>query len=264
MEVKIEQTWKDALEDEFSKEYFEELTKFVKEEYKKGAVYPEPKNIFRAFDLCPFNKVEVVVLGQDPYHGPGQANGLCFAVGENVPLPPSLQNIFKEIESDLEQHQQKAETSHAPQMQGADSGFSETYTEYGGEKPQASATKHVGMREKSRSGDLERWAKQGVLLLNATLTVRAHSAGSHQNKGWEEFTDAVIKTLSDKREGLVFMLWGNYAKAKGAHIDRTRHLVLEAAHPSPFSAHSGFFGCKHFSKANDFLISHHKKPIDWL
>lgn len=222
MNVKIEQTWKDALSDEFSKQYFDELTKFVKDEYKKDVIYPAPKNVFRAFDLCPFDKVEVVILGQDPYHGPGQANGLCFAVGEQVPLPPSLQNIFKEIESDL------------------------------------------GKPLIHRDGDLSRWAEQGVLLLNATLTVRAHTAGSHQNKGWEEFTDAAVRALSEKRENLVFMLWGNYAKAKGAHINRSKHLVLEAAHPSPFSAHNGFFGSKHFSKANNYLISHHKKPIDWL
>ncbi len=230
MNVKIEPTWKEALENEFSKEYFEQLTAFVKDEYKRGAVYPAPKNIFRAFDLCPFDKVEVVIIGQDPYHGPGQANGLCFAVGEGIPLPPSLQNIYKEIASDMGDRAQSEEV----------------------------------LRSAGRSGDLSRWAEQGVLLLNATLTVRAHSAGSHQNKGWEEFTDAVIKTLSDKREHLVFMLWGNYAKAKGAHIDRSKHLVLEAAHPSPFSAHSGFFGCKHFSRTNNYLIAHNKKPIDWL
>ncbi len=221
MDVTIEPTWKEALQDEFSKEYFEKLTSFVKEEYRKGAVYPAPKNIFRAFDLCPFSAVKVVVLGQDPYHGPGQANGLCFAVGKDVPLPPSLQNIFKELESDL------------------------------------------GKPLEHRTGDLERWAKQGVLLLNATLTVRAREAGSHQEEGWEHFTDAVIRALSDRREHLVFMLWGNYAKAKGAHIDRSKHLVLEAAHPSPFSAHSGFFGCKHFSRANAYLKEHGEDPIDW-
>ena len=221
MDVTIEPTWKEAPQDEFSKEYFEKLTSFVKEEYRKGAVYPAPKNIFRAFDLCPFSAVKVVVLGQDPYHGPGQANGLCFAVGKDVPLPPSLQNIFKELESDL------------------------------------------GKPLEHRTGDLERWAKQGVLLLNATLTVRAREAGSHQEEGWEHFTDAVIRALSDRREHLVFMLWGNYAKAKGAHIDRSKHLVLEAAHPSPFSAHSGFFGCKHFSRANAYLKEHGEDPIDW-
>ena len=222
MEVKIDESWKKEIGGEFEKPYFKELAEFVRQEYKSGAVYPPPKNIFNAFELCPFEKVEVVVLGQDPYHGISQANGLCFAVGEGVPLPPSLQNIFKEIESEY------------------------------------------GSPMKNRSGDLSRWAKQGVLLLNATLTVRAHSAGSHQNKGWEEFTDATVKALSEKREHLVFMLWGNYAKNKGAHIDRAKHCVLEAAHPSPFSAHSGFFGCNHFKKANEYLEKHNKKPIDWL
>ena len=245
MTGKIEPTWEEALEDEFSKAYFEKLTDFMKTEYRNGVVYPAPKNIFRAFDLCPFNKVEVVILGQDPYHGPGQANGLCFAVGENVPLPPSLQNIFKEIASDMGDRASSEEILRSADRTG-DRASSEEI-----------------LRSADRSGDLSRWAEQGVLLLNATLTVRAHSAGSHQNKGWEEFTDAVIKTLSDKREHLVFMLWGNYAKAKGAHIDRTKHLVLEAAHPSPFSAHSGFFGCKHFSRANDYLIAHNKRPINW-
>ncbi|MHB8710468.1 MAG: uracil-DNA glycosylase [Minisyncoccota bacterium] len=222
MEVKVDSSWKKHLENEFEKPYFAELTAFVKKEYKDTAVYPPPKYIFRAFDLCLFEKVKVVMLGQDPYHGTRQANGLCFAVGENIALPPSLQNIFKEIESDFE-------------------------------KPLV----HT-------SDDLSRWAEQGVLLLNATLTVRAHVAGSHQGKGWEPFTDAVIRALSGEREHLVFMLWGNYAKAKGAHIDRTKHLVLEAAHPSPFSAASGFFGCKHFSKANDYLAAHGETQIDWL
>jgi len=222
MEVKIEESWKEKLKGEFEQEYFKELTKFVKDEYKKGVVYPAPKNIFKAFDLCPFDKVKVVILGQDPYHGTRQANGLCFAVGDDVAVPPSLQNIFKEIENDL------------------------------------------GNKLIHKSGDLSRWAKQGVLLLNATLTVRAHNAGSHQGRGWEQFTDAVIKALSEEREHLVFMLWGNYAKAKGAHIDRAKHLVLEAAHPSPFSAYSGFFGCKHFSKANTYLAEHDTTVIDWL
>lgn len=222
MEVKIENSWKEKLKGEFEQDYFKALTKFVKEEYQEGKVYPVPKNVFKAFELCPFDKVKVVILGQDPYHGAGQANGLCFAVGEEVAIPPSLQNIFKEIESDL------------------------------------------GKSLVHRSGDLGRWAEQGVLLLNATLTVRASAAGSHQGKGWEQFTDAVIKALSEGREGLVFILWGNYAKAKGAHIDRAKHLVLESAHPSPFSAYSGFFGCKHFSKANEYLIAHGQSPIDWL
>jgi len=222
MNVKIEPSWAKHLKGEFEKEYFKDLTTFVKKEYQEGKVYPAPKNIFRAFDLCPFEQVKVVILGQDPYHGDGQANGLAFAVGEDVRVPPSLQNIFKEIESDL--------------------GKSPVHT----------------------SGDLTRWAQQGVLLLNATLTVRAHQAGSHQEKGWEQFTDAVIRALSEKRASLVFMLWGNYAKAKGAHIDRSKHLVLEAPHPSPFSAASGFFGCKHFSRANDYLTTHGETPIDWL
>lgn len=222
MNVKIEPSWAEKLKGEFEKEYFADLTAFVKKEYKEGTVYPAPKNIFRAFNLCPFDKVKVVILGQDPYHGVGQANGLAFAVEEPRAVPPSLQNIFKEIASDL----------NAPLI-------------------------HTG-------GDLSRWAEHGVLLLNATLTVRAHNAGSHQGKGWEGFTDAVIRALSEQRDGLVFMLWGNYAKAKGAHIDRSKHLVLEAPHPSPFSAASGFFGCKHFSKANEYLVAHNETPIDWL
>ncbi|MFZ3043857.1 MAG: uracil-DNA glycosylase [Minisyncoccia bacterium] len=225
MQVKIEPSWAEHLAGEFEKSYFEELAAFVKKEYKDGAVYPAPKNIFRAFDLCPFEKVKVVILGQDPYHGTGQANGLAFAVGSDTRVPPSLQNIFKEIKNDLN-------------LEG------QTFQE--------------------RNGDLSRWAEQGVLLLNATLTVRAKSAGSHQEQGWEQFTDAVIKALSEESEGLVFMLWGNYAKAKGAHIDRSKHLVLEAPHPSPFSAASGFFGCKHFSKANDYLTAHNQTPINWL
>jgi uracil-DNA glycosylase len=221
-DVKIEHSWKKVLQDEFKEDYFKELTSFVKSEYQHEIVYPPPKNIFRAFELTPFDKVEVVILGQDPYHGPRQANGLCFAVPEGVNLPPSLQNIFKEIESDLEE-----------------------------------PLKH-------RSGDLERWAKQGVLLLNATLTVRAHKAGSHQGKGWERFTDAVIRELSEQKEHLVFILWGNYAKQKGAHIDRSKHLVIESAHPSPFSAAHGFFGSKPFSKTNKYLMQHGKESIDWL
>jgi uracil-DNA glycosylase len=221
-DVKIESSWKKMLEDEFGKEYFKSLSQFVKAEYQHALVYPAPKNIFRAFELCPFDKVEVVILGQDPYHGPGQANGLCFAVNEGVPLPPSLKNIFKEIEDDL--------------------GKSLAHT----------------------SGDLERWATQGVLLLNATLTVRAHTAGSHQKKGWEEFTDAVIKTLSDKKENLVFILWGNYARSKGSLVDWGRHEIIESAHPSPLSAHNGFFGSKPFSRTNEYLKEHDKKPIDWL
>jgi uracil-DNA glycosylase len=220
MDVKIEPSWKEALQEEFGKEYFQALTTFIKEEYKNGAVYPPPKAIFRAFELTPFNAVKVVILGQDPYHGPNQANGLSFAVGEGVALPPSLQNIYKELESDLGESLIK-------------------------------------------TGDLERWAKQGVLLLNATLTVKARTAGSHQNKGWEQFTDAAIKALSDKREHLVFILWGNYARAKGAHIDRSKHCVIESAHPSPFSAFHGFFGSKPFSKTNAYLEQTGQKPIEW-
>ncbi|MEI6553534.1 MAG: uracil-DNA glycosylase [bacterium] len=219
-DVKIEDSWKAVLKDEFSKEYFKDLTDFVRNEYKSGTIYPAPKNIFRSFELCPFQKTKVVIIGQDPYHGVGQANGLCFAVGEGAQLPPSLQNIFKEIESDT------------------------------GVMPE-------------KNGDLTRWAKQGVLLLNATLTVKANTAGSHQRKGWEEFTDSVIEKLSAEREGLVFILWGNYARKKGEKIDRNKHLVLEAQHPSPFSAYNGFFGCKHFSKANKYLKDKGLGEIDW-
>ena len=221
MDVKIEPSWKKALEKEFGKEYFKELTDFVKKEYEKEKVYPAPKNIFRAFELTPFDAVKVVILGQDPYHGAKQAIGLSFAVEKGTALPPSLRNIYKEIEEDL------------------------------------------GISMANAEGDLSRWAKQGVLLLNATLTVRAGSAGSHQGKGWELFTDAAIKALSDKREHLVFILWGNYARQKGVHVDREKHLVLESAHPSPFSAGNGFFGSKPFSKANTYLAENGEKPIDW-
>ncbi len=220
MDVALEPSWKTHLAPEFTKPYFTELRDFVRSEYTSATVYPHPKQLFRAFDLCPFDAVKVVILGQDPYHGQGQANGLCFAVNEGVTLPPSLKNIFKEIESDIG---------------------------------------HVA----EHSGNLERWARQGVLLLNATLTVRARTAGSHQGKGWEEFTDAAIRALSEEREHLVFMLWGKYAQQKGKDIDWTKHLVLEAPHPSPFSAHSGFFGCKHFSQANEYLKAHGKTPIEW-
>ena len=221
MEVKIEPSWKSELQREFGQEYFQKLTEFVKGEYASGVVYPPPKFVFRALELTPFEKVKVVILGQDPYHGAGQANGVSFAVPPEVRLPPSLQNIFKELEADI--------------------------------GPVAKKT-----------GDLERWDKQGVLLLNATLTVRASLPGSHQNKGWELFSDAVIKALSDRREHIVFILWGNYARQKGAHIDRTRHCVIESPHPSPFSAHSGFFGSKPFSKANAYLEKTGQEPIDWL
>lgn len=229
MDVRIHPSWRKHLAEEFEQPYFAELATFVKKEYQDGAVYPAPRNIFRAFDLCPFEKVKVIILGQDPYHGERQANGLAFAVDKTVKIPPSLQNIFKEIETDI-----------------------------------GSTVTREGQTFTKGDGDLSRWAKQGVLLLNATLTVRAHVAGSHQARGWELFTDATIRALSDERKHFVFMLWGNYAKAKGAHIDRTKHLVLEAPHPSPFSAHSGFFGCKHFSKANEYLAEHGEEPIDWL
>ncbi|MCC8172223.1 MAG: uracil-DNA glycosylase [Parabacteroides sp.] len=220
MNVAIEESWKERLSGEFEKEYFQRLVSFVKEEYRRGKVYPPGSNIFRAFDVCPFDKVKVVILGQDPYHEPRQAHGLSFSVQDGVPYPPSLINIFKEIESDL-----------------------------GKPVPE--------------SGDLTRWAEQGVLVLNATLTVRAHQAGSHQNKGWEEFTDAVIHRLAEEREHLVFILWGSYAQRKGAFIDTSKHLVLKSAHPSPLSAFRGFFGNKHFSKANEYLVAHGIEPIDW-
>lgn len=219
-DVRIGGGWKEKLADEFVKPYFKELTNFVRTEYTSATIFPEPKNIFRAFDLCPFDEVKVVILGQDPYHGRGQANGLCFAVNTGIRPPPSLQNIFKELESDL---------GHSV----------------------------------SHDTDLSRWAKQGVLLLNATLTVRASNAGSHQGRGWERFTDAVIKKLNEEREGIVYILWGNYAKTKGAHIDRQKNLVLESAHPSPFSAHSGFFGSKPFSHANRYLESRGVTGIVW-
>lgn len=219
-EVKIGGGWKEKLAGEFDEAYFKELTDFVREEYKHKTIYPQPKQIFRAFDECPFEQVKVVILGQDPYHGEGQANGLCFAVNPGVRPPPSLQNIWKELEDDLGHP-----VPHDP--------------------------------------DLSRWAKQGVLLLNATLTVNARTPGSHQGRGWERFTDAVIKTLNDEREHLVFILWGNYAKQKGAHIDRTKHLVIESAHPSPFSAYSGFFGSKPFSRTDAYLEAHGEAPIEW-
>jgi uracil-DNA glycosylase len=221
MEVKIEPSWKKVLEKEFEEEYFVKLTEFVKSEYQTATIYPPPKFIFRAFELTPFDQVKVVILGQDPYHWPGQANGLCFAVNRGVRLPPSVQNIYKEIATDL-----------------------------------GHPTKYPG-------GDLEEWASQGVLLLNATLTVRSNSPGSHQNVGWEQFTDAVIKALSDQKEKLVFILWGAYAKKKGIVIDRSKHLVIESPHPSPFSAYSGFFGSRPFSQCNEYLFSHGELPIAW-
>ncbi len=220
MDVRIEKSWKGVLSEEFDKPYFQSLIEFVKNEYRTHKVFPPGSLIFNAFDRCSFDDVKVVIVGQDPYHGDHQANGLCFSVNDGIRFPPSLQNIFKELENDL-----------------------------GIEQP--------------KSGNLERWADQGVLLLNATLTVKAHTAGSHQNKGWEEFTDAVLKKVSDKKDGIVFILWGAYAQRKGEFLDRSKHLVLKAAHPSPFSAHSGFFGCKHFSQANDYLSSRTLKTIDW-
>jgi uracil-DNA glycosylase len=220
MQVRIEPTWNERLSPEFEKTYFSELVNFVKDEYSRYKVYPPGNLIFNAFERCPFDSVKVVILGQDPYHGPGQAHGLCFSVPEGVEFPPSLQNIFQEIQKDL-----------------------------GIPVP--------------RSGNLERWADQGVFLLNATLTVRAHQAGSHQNKGWETFTDRVIHLLAEEREHLVFMLWGSYAQQKGRFIDTSRHLVLESVHPSPLSAYRGFFGNRHFSKANEYLVSHRIEPIKW-
>jgi uracil-DNA glycosylase len=220
MDIKIEPSWKARLQPEFEKPYFENLIRFVKEEYATQTVFPPGSKIFNAFDACPFDNVKVVLLGQDPYHGPGQAHGLAFSVNEGVTPPPSLVNIFKEIKNDLG-------------------------------KPVP------------KSGYLMRWAEQGVLLLNATLTVRANTPGSHQKKGWEEFTDAAIRAVSDEKQHVVFMLWGAYAQKKGAIIDASRHLVLKAAHPSPFAADKGFFGCKHFSQANAYLAEHGLKEIEW-
>ena len=216
----IEANWLDVLQPEFSAPYFQELKSFLLEEKKKHPVYPPGSRIFAAFNNTPFDDVKVVILGQDPYHGPGQANGLCFSVNKGVPKPPSLLNIFKELQDD-----------------------------YGLSVPE--------------NGDLEPWARQGVLLLNATLTVRARNAGSHQNKGWEDFTNAAIRALSEKREGLVFLLWGSYAQAKASMIDTTRHHILKAPHPSPLSASRGFFGCRHFSKTNKLLQEQGKDPVDW-
>jgi uracil-DNA glycosylase len=220
MDVKIAKSWKEVLESEFEKPYFSDLVNFIKSEYNIYKVYPPGKLIFNAFDHCSFENLKVVILGQDPYHGAGQANGLCFSVADGIRKPPSLINIFKEIQDDI-----------------------------GTPIPE--------------SGNLERWAKQGILLLNATLTVRANQAGSHQNKGWETFTDAVIKQISDKKSGIVFLLWGAFAQKKGSIIDKNKHYVLQSAHPSPFAAHRGFFGNKHFSKTNEFLIKNNKTPIKW-
>ncbi|WP_420578074.1 uracil-DNA glycosylase [Ekhidna sp.] len=220
MSVRIEESWKKRLESEFKKDYFQDLISFVKSEYASKYIYPPGSRIFNAFDHCSFNDVKVVIVGQDPYHGPGQANGLCFSVADGIRHPPSLQNIFKEIKDDLGQP--------IPQ-----------------------------------SGNLERWADQGVLLLNATLTVEARKAGSHQNKGWEQFTDEVLRVVSEEKENVVFLLWGAYAQRKGSIVNVNKHLVLKAPHPSPFSAHSGFFGCKHFSKTNQYLSSKGLTPISW-
>lgn len=220
MEVKIAQDWKDILAPEFEKPYFEQLTHFVREEYAAHRVYPRGSNIFRAFDKCPFDKVKVVIIGQDPYHGPGQAHGLCFSVADGVPFPPSLQNIFKEVHADT-----------------------------GAEIP--------------LSGNLDRWAEQGVLLLNAVLTVREHEAASHAGKGWESFTDAVVRAVAERKEGVVYMLWGSYAQRKGAIADPTKNLILKAVHPSPLSAYRGFLGCRHFSQANAYLAGIGQEPIKW-
>lgn len=221
MNVRIDTSWKSALADQWDQPYFEQLTEFVRTQYATRTIYPPGSRIFAAFDTTPFDAVRVVILGQDPYHGPGQANGLCFSVAPGVDMPPSLVNIFKEVHDDV-----------------------------GSPMP--------------ATGDLTRWARQGVLLLNSTLTVEAHRAGSHQGHGWEQFTDAVVSALASRRDHLVFMLWGNYAKNKGRYIDRSRHLVLTAAHPSPLSANrGGWFGCRHFSQANAYLSAHGMPPITW-
>ena len=221
MNVQIEESWKAHLQPEFEKDYFRTLTEFVKSEYSQYTIYPPGKLIFNAFNLCPFDKVKVVIIGQDPYHGPGQAHGLCFSVNDGVPFPPSLVNIFKEIKDDL-----------------------------GIEAP--------------ATGNLTRWAEQGVLLLNATLTVRAHQAGSHQRRGWEEFTDAAIRILDQQDRPMVFLLWGRPAQMKKSMLHRNpKHLILEAPHPSPLSAYRGFYGCRHFSQTNEFLKENGVEPIDW-
>lgn len=220
MDVKIEESWKKQLQEEFEKPYFKQLTEFVRSEYSSQIIYPSAKLIFNAFDQCPFDRVKVVILGQDPYHGPGQAHGLCFSVNDKVDFPPSLRNIFKEIQADT-----------------------------GAPIP--------------NNGNLERWAKQGVLMLNSTLTVRAQQAGSHQKRGWEKFTDQVIRVVADDLENVVFILWGNYAISKGEFINQQKHLVLKSVHPSPLSASRGFFGNKQFSATNKYLLDHGKEPIIW-
>ena len=220
MDVKIAEDWKEILQGEFDKPYFEELTRFVRSEYAAGQIFPAGRNIFRAFDKCPFETLKVVVIGQDPYHGVGQANGLCFSVNDGVPFPPSLQNIFQEIRDD------------------------------------------VGTPVPS-SGNLDRWAEQGVLLLNSVLTVRAHQAASHAGRGWEQFTDAVVRIIAERKQELVYMLWGSYAPRKGQMADPSRNLILKSVHPSPLSVYRGFFGCRHFSQANAYLESVGKTPIVW-
>ena len=220
MNVKIAEDWKALLADEFEKPYFTELVEFVREEYGSRQIFPRGSNIFRAFDKCPFDKLKVVIIGQDPYHGEGQANGLCFSVNDGVQFPPSLRNIFQEVESDT-----------------------------GAPIP--------------ASGNLDRWAEQGVLLLNAVLTVRAHEAASHAGRGWEQFTDAVVRAIAARREGVVYMLWGSYAQRKGAIADPARNCILKAVHPSPLSAYRGFFGCRHFSQTNAYLASQGLTEIDW-
>ncbi len=221
MNVNIHESWKKVLGDVFETEIFKQLTDFVRQEYLNKRVYPKPQDLFNAFNTTPFEDVQVVIIGQDPYHNPGQAHGLSFSVQDGVRLPPSLQNIYKEIEADL------------------------------------------GITKDFSNGNLTPWAKQGVLMLNAVLTVVKNTPTSHREKGWEQFTDEVIKKISDEHKNCVFLLWGNYAKKKGQYIDRSKHLVLESAHPSPFSAHSGFFGNKHFSQCNDYLALHNKKTINW-
>lgn len=220
MNVRIAESWREVLQQEFDKEYFGRLADFVREQYKTFTIYPRGGNIFRAFDRCPIDRIKVVIIGQDPYHGEGQANGLCFSVNDGVPFPPSLRNIFNEIHADI-----------------------------GTPIP--------------RSGNLDRWAEQGVLLLNSVLTVRKDMAASHSGHGWEEFTDAVIRTVASRREGIVYMLWGSYAQRKCGIVDANRNLILKTSHPSPLSVYRGFDGCRHFSKANDYLISIGKEPIVW-
>jgi uracil-DNA glycosylase len=220
MNVRIAEDWKELLQEEFDKPYFAELVDFVKAEYASRQIFPAAKNIFRAFDKCPLDKLKVVIIGQDPYHGDGQANGLCFSVDDGVDFPPSLRNIFKEVAEDT-----------------------------GTAVP--------------ASGNLDRWAEQGVLMLNAVLTVRAHEAASHAGRGWERFTDAVVQKIAQEKEGVVYMLWGSYAQKKGAMVDGSKNLVLKAVHPSPLSVYRGFFGSRHFSKANDYLRHRGVEPIVW-